>query len=380
MKYFHLPALIGIFLIATLFNGCVNSGHHKIKADNTAFTIEPLRYAREFNIKNYSTFKVLEVRNSWDTLHALARYVLVPRSKPLPPNLPEGIIIRTPVQSIGCTTTVDACMVARLEVLPLINAVAERDYMHQPFIDEQFKKGKITEIGSSMNVSVEKLMKANPEILFVSPFKDNKYGHLKQTGVPLIQIANYLENHPLGRAEWILFYGAFFEEDLLARKIFDSISSHYEQLASLTRNLTPRPTIFSGKLIGNLWYMAGGKSYPARFFKDAGADFIWANRPESGSFPLDFETVYQKAINADYWQILEFYNGSYSYQNLKTEYPPYAHFKAFQKKQVIFCNTHYRDYYEQGLLEPDIILADLINILHPGVLKNHEQKYFALLK
>jgi iron complex transport system substrate-binding protein len=380
MKNIHLPVLIGTFLIATFFNGCVNSEHRKTKADNAAFTIESLRYAREFSIKRYSTFKLLEVRNSWDTLHALARYVLVPREKPLPKNLPEGIIIRTPVQSIGCTTSVDACMAAKLSVLSLVNAVAERNYMHQPFLDEQFKKGKITEIGSSMNVSVEKLMQANPEILFVSPFKDNKYGHLKQTGIPLIQIANYLENHPLGRAEWILFYGAFFEKDILARKIFDSISSHYEHLASLTRNLTPRPTIFSGKLFGNLWYMAGGKSYPARFFKDAGADYIWANRSETGSFPLDFESVYQKAINADYWQILEFYNGDYSYQNIKTEYPPYAHFKAFQKKQVIFCNTHYRDYYEQGLLEPDIILADLINILHPGVLKNHQQKYFALLK
>jgi len=380
MKKIHLLVLIGTILIATLFNACVNSEHRNSKAVNSAFTIVHLRYAREFSIKKFQTYKILEVKNAWDTLHTLARYILVSRKIPLPQNLPEGIIIRTPVQSIGCTTSVDACMADKLGVLSLINAVAEREYIHQPIIDEQFKKGKITEIGSSMNVSVEKLMEANPEILFVSPFKDNKYGHLKQTGVPLILISNYLENHPLGRAEWILFYGAFFEKDVLAKKIFDSISSHYEHLVSLTRNLSHRPTIFSGKLFGNLWYMAGGKSYPARFFKDAGADYLWANRPETGSFPLDFETVYQKAINADYWQVLEFYNGNYSYQNLKTEYPPYAHFKAFQKKQVLFCNTHYRDYYEQGLLEPDIILADLINILHPGLLKNHQSKYFALLK
>jgi iron complex transport system substrate-binding protein len=380
MKDFHLPALIGTFLIATFLNGCVNSEQRKTKADQSAFTIEPLSYAHEFSIKKYSNFKLLEVRNSWDTLHALARYVLVPKGKPLPGNLPEGIVIRTPVQSIGCTTSVDVCMVARLGEVSLINAVAEKDYIHQPALNERFKSGKVTEIGTSMNVSVEKLMQANPDILFVSPFKDNKYGHLKQTGIPLIQISNYLENHPLGRAEWILFYGAFFNKDSLAGKIFDSISSNYEHLAGLTKNLSPRPTIFSGKLFGNLWYMAGGKSYPARFFKDAGSDYIWANRPETGSFPLDFESVYQKAINADYWQILEFYNGDYSYQNIKTEYPPYSHFKAFQKKQVIFCNTHYRDYYEQGLLEPDIILSDLINILHPGLLKNHQQKYFSLLK
>ena len=380
MKKIHLAVLIGTILIATFLNACVNSEPHKTKADNSAFTIEPVRYAREFSIKKHTNYKVLEVRNSWDTLHALARYILVSRKIQLPQNLPEGTIIRTPVQSIGCTTSVDAGMVSKLGMLSLVNAVAEREYIHQPFLDEQFKKGKITEIGSSMNVSVEKLMQANPDILFVSPFKDNKYGHLKQTGVPLIQIANYLENHPLGRAEWILFYGAFFEKDALANKIFDSIASNYEHLTNLARNLSPRPTIFSGKLFGNLWYMAGGKSYLARFLKDAGADYLWADRPETASFPLDFETVYQKAINADFWQVLEFYNGNYSYQNLKTEYPPYAHFKAYQKKQVLFCNTHYRDYYEQGLLEPDIILADLISILHPGVLKNHQPKYFALLK
>ena len=380
MKDIHLSVLLWAMLVVTFSNGCVNSEQHKAKVANAVFTIEPLRYAREFSIKKYSTYKVLEVRNPWDTLHALARYVLVSRNISLPKDLPEGIIIRTPVQTVGCTTSVDACMVARLSELLRVNAVAEREYMHQPIIDAQFKKGKVTEIGTSMNVNVEKLMKANPSILFVSPFKDNKYGPLKQTGVPLIQISNYLENHPLGRAEWILFYGAFFEKDLLARKTFDSISSHYEQLVGLTRNIRPRPTILSGKLFGNLWYMAGGKSYPARFFKDAGAEYIWASRPETGSFPLDFETVFQKAINADYWQILEFYNGDYSYQNIKTEYPPYAHFKAFLKKQVIFCNTHYRDYYDRGLLEPDIILADLINIMHPGMLKNHQQKYFSLLK
>ena len=227
MKRIHFPFLIGTILIATFLYACGNSEQRKSKTDHSAFTIEPLRYAREFSIKKYPTYKVLEVRNAWDTLHALARYILVSRKIQLPQNLPEGTIILTPVHSIGCTTSVDAGMAAKLGVLSLVNAVAEKDYIHQPFLDEQFKKGKVTEIGSSMNVSVEKLMQANPEILFVSPFKDNKYGHLKQTGVPLIQIANYLENHPLGRAEWILFYGAFFEKDVLAKKIFDSIASHY---------------------------------------------------------------------------------------------------------------------------------------------------------
>ena len=164
--------------------------------------------------------------------------------------------------------------------------------------------------------------------------------------------------------------------------IFDSIANRYEALCQLTQQLKPsqRPTIFSGKLYGNIWYMAGGKSYISHFFNDAGASYLWANRPETGSFPLDFESVYQKALNADYWQLLDFFEGNYTYQRISNEYNPYSHFKAFKNKKVIFCNTRYQNYYEQGMLEPEVILADLIHILHPELLQDHQNKYFNLLK
>jgi len=374
--------LFGTSLLALLFSSCINSSNPGIKSSNATFTTEPSRYAREFSIKTYSNYKVLEVRDPFDTLRNLAKYVLVPFKEALPKNLPTGIVVRTPVKSFGITASNDACFAARLGVLSSLNSVAEKNYIHQPFIDEQFKKGKITEIGSDMNINAEKLMHAGPQVLFVSTFKDNKYGHLKQTGIPLIQMSDYMENHPLGRAEWIRFFGAFFEKEAYANKIFDSIANNYERLCKLTVHLpsSQRPTIFSGKLYGNIWYVAGGKSYPSHFFKDAGASYLWANRQETGSFPLDFESVYQKAINADYWQILDFVEVNYTYQNLSNEYSPYSHFKAFKNKKIIFCNTHYQDYYEQGMLEPEVILADLIKTLHPELLKDHQNKYFNLLK
>lgn len=374
--------LIGTSLFVLLFSSCNNSSRSGAKSSTSKFTIESSRYSREFSIKTYSNYKVLEVRDPFDTLHNLAKYVLVPSKEALPKNLPEGVVVRTPVKSFGITTSNDASFAARLGVLSAINSVAEKNYIHQPLIDEKFKKGKITDIGSSMNINAEKLMHAGPQVLFVSVFKDNKYGHLKQTGIPLIQMSDYMESHPLGRAEWIRFFGAFFEKEVVANRIFDSIANHYETLSKLTTNLTSsqRPTIFAGKLYGNIWYVAGGKSYISNFFKDAGASYLWANRPETGSFPLDFESVYQKAINADYWQILDFYEGKYTYQNISNEYNPYSHFKAFKNKKVIFCNTHYQDYYEQGMLEPEVILADLIKIIHPELLKDHQNKYFNLLK
>jgi iron complex transport system substrate-binding protein len=382
MKKSLRSVLIGTSLFALLFSGCNNSSKSGAKSSVSAFTTEPSHYAREFSIKKYSNFKVLEVRDPFDTLRYLVRYVLVPFKEELPKHLPEGIVVRTPVKSIGVTSSNDAGFIARISELAAINSVAEKNYIHQPLIDEQFKKGKIADIGSAMNINAEKLMHASPQILFVSTFKDNKYGHLKQTGIPLIQISDYMENHPLGRAEWIRFFGAFFEKDALANTIFDSIANHYENLCKLTKQLsaTQRPTIFAGKLYGNIWYMAGGKSYIGHFFKDAGASYLWANRQETGSFPLDFESVYQKAINADYWQVLDFYEGTYTYQNISKEYSPYSNFKAFKTKKIIFCNTRYQSYYEQGILEPEVILADLIKILHPQLLKEHQNKYFNLLK
>ena len=204
-KSLHL-VLLGTSLLALLFSSCNNSGKSGAKSSDSSFTIEPSRYAREFTIKKYSNCKVLEVRDPFDTLHYLVRYVLVPFKKELPKKLPEGIVIRTPVKSFGVTSSNDAGLAARLGVISGINAVAEKNYIHQPYIDEQFKNGKITEIGSAMNINAEKLMHAGPQVLFVSTFKDNKYGHLKQTGIPLIQMSGYMENHPLGRAEGIRFF------------------------------------------------------------------------------------------------------------------------------------------------------------------------------
>jgi len=382
MKISLRSVLIGTIFCALFFSSCNNSVKSDAKSSAISFSIEPSRYAREFTIKKYSYCKVLEVRDPFDTLHYLAKYVLVPYNEKLPKNLPAGIVVRTPVKSFGVTTAIDAGFAARLGVLSSINSVAEKKYIHEPFIDELFKKGKITEIGSAMNINVEKLIHAGSQILFVSAFKDDKYGHLKQTGIPLIQMSGYMENHPLGRAEWIRFFAAFFEKESLANKIFDSISSQYENLCKLTRHLssTQRPTVFSGLLNGNIWYIDGGKSYPSQFFKDAGASYLWANRPETGSFPLNFELVYQKAINADYWSVLDFFEGKYTYKNLSNQYPPYSHFKAFKNKKVIFCNTRSQDYYQKGILEPEVILADLIKIFHPELVKDHKNIYFNLLE
>src|ERR1035437_2180125 len=165
MKKSLRSVLFGTSLLALLFSSCINSSNTGAKSSDATFTIEPSRYTREFSIKTYSNYKILEVRDPFDTLRNLAKYVLVPFKEVLPKNLPTGIIVRTPVKSFGITASNDACFAARLGVLTTLNSVAEKNYIHQPYIDEQFKKGKIADIGSAMNINAEKLMHAGPQIL-----------------------------------------------------------------------------------------------------------------------------------------------------------------------------------------------------------------------
>jgi iron complex transport system substrate-binding protein len=153
----------------------------------------------------------------------------------------------------------------------------------------------------------------------------------------------------------------------------------YDRLKKLAAQKQKKPTIFSGKKIGQVWYVPGGESYMAEFFEDAGANYIWKENQKTGSLPLDFETVFYKAQKADYWCIKENYQGRYTYKDLQSEYMHYSEFDAFKNHRVLFCNTHTKPYFEKGVLEPDVILADMIHILHPGLLPDHKNKYYKYL-
>jgi len=386
LQYCHLFLLT---VLLTAFFGCSNkqsaeneqSGPAGPRATSNRFPHKSYpRYAKLFSIEYKQQAKVVRLKNPFDTTRLLRTYLLVPRGITPDTPLPEGQVVRIPLKRVALSQATHIGFFDALGLLSFIEGVSQKKYIKNQQVRQSITRGKIREFGPSHNINVEKLLQVNPNILFVAPFKDNKYKKVKDVGIPIAVNSSYMETTPLARAEWVKFISYFFNREKQADRLFDSIASHYHHLSRLTKQKKHHPSIFSGKKIGQVWYVPGGKSYMARFFKDAGAHYLWRENNESGSLPLDFESVFYQAKDADYWCIIENYEGRYSYSQLSAENIHYKEFEAFNKRNIIFCNTQTQPYYEEGILEPDAILADLISILHPDLLPDHQNKYYEILR
>ena len=359
------------------FVGCTNS-HQKHR--NSAQSVEQnkeVSYAKGFRINRFKDCTQLIVMNPWDSTNVLESYVLVDRNKKLPAHLPDGIVVRTPVERVAFSSSVHAGMWNRLNKAGLTVGVCEPEYLSNPVITQGLSDGRITDLGMATSINIEKLIAAAPEILVVSPFENTKRTEFEKAKLVVVKDASYMEESPLGRAEWIKFEAAFTNEDKLADHIFAKIEKNYNELCRKVATTTLRPTVFTEKKFGDIWYIAGGKSYLGRFLRDAGASYMWKDLNQSGSMPFTFEKVYAKAVMADYWLIK--YNdkrGNMTYEGLKNEYQLYANFNAFRHKQVFAINTAKTPYYEAGPMEPDKVLADLVYVFHPELLPGYKPTYY----
>lgn len=369
-----------LFGMALLLASC-----HNVKKNNESTTdassVVSVNYARGFTIRHFDNYTQIEVRNPWDTAKVLDTYILIDRDKPQPENLPQGKIVKIPVAKVAICTAVHAGIWKQLGEVAKIKAVCEPNFIDIPEIQTGIKTGTITDLGMATAIDLEKLIAVSPGALIVSPFENTSYGRLEKSGIPVVQDASYMENTPLGRAEWIKFEAAFMGKDSLAEKIFATIEQRYNKLVKLAASAKHRPGVFSELKYGQVWYVPGGLSYIGNFLTDAGAKYVWHDLEQTGSVPLSFESVYEKAEKADFWLIK--YNNptsDMSYLSLKNDYELYSNFEAFKKRQIFAINTAKSPYYEIGPMEPDVILADLISIFHPELMRNYTPKYYFPIK
>lgn len=341
----------------------------------------PIEYAQGFDIRHFETYTLVTVNNPWKPEEILHRYVLVPKGKELSHPLPEGTLVRTPIRQAACLYTTHAGMLNYLDAIQVITAVAEAKYMTLPSIKEGVASGKITDLGEATALNVEKLLEVSPEVIIVTPFQNTGYGRIEKTGIPLLECPEYMEVTPLGRAEWIKFLAVFLEKEKEAAELFSSIARKYQEVSKQATHVKERPTVLAETKYGNAWYIPGGNSYMAHLYKDAGADYLWKDTKETGSLALNFETVYEKAENADFW-VIKKNNPDHdmTYNELKAEYVPYSYFKSWKDKQIILCNTAKVPFYEVGTLEPHLLLADLVKAFHPELLPNHTFTYYFPMK
>lgn len=339
-----------------------------------------LKYAKGFKLDVYKEYKRLSLFNPNDTTKLESEFILLEKGKKVPENLKNIPSIIVPIERAVCLTLTQLSYIVELDAIDKLCGMNSSRFLFNKKVREKIKEGSIELVGRKGNFKPEILMAEDPDVIFVSPFKEGGYDNLKEVGIKLVPVYAYNENHPLARAEWLKFMALFTGDEVKADSLFSSIDKEYNSLKALTSKIKKRPVVFSGECKSGVWYAVGGKSYLAHYFEDAGADYVWKDNLKAGALRMDYESVYAQAAKADYWRILNSHKGDFSYEILKEKDERYADFEAFSLKKIVYCNMRKKAFYETSPVKPHIILADYINAFHPNLLKGYKPRYYSILK
>jgi iron complex transport system substrate-binding protein len=367
-----------ISLLISILYGCTSS--KKNVATDDKVSISGPSYAIGFQIIEQHSVRKLLIHSPWNQNSLLNSFIIWPDSLPLPDSLKSSQVIFTPVKGLITLSSTQWAAALQLDNIDVIKGISEASYIQNTKIRERLNKNETIEVAVNGTYKPELIIQLNSDLVLYSPDPSGIPDGLSRSGSTLLAWPDYYENHPLGRAEWIKVMGLLLQKEDEANKLFDSIAQSYNHLKKLTEAVVERPTIFADKEFSGQWYVPGGKSYMACLFRDSGADYIWANNPSTASFPLGIEAILNNAHEADYWRIAQAATGDYSYDDLKDENEIYASFKAFQQKKIIFCNTSQTAYFERSQFEPQIVLSDLIFLMHSELLPNYQPVYYHFLR
>lgn len=364
-------------LIAVLLSSC---GGKNVRPQGDGDTLR-LKYASLLTIVRHDGYTVAEIRNPWKEGKLLHTYVLVPQGNNLPEGLSHATVIRTPVRRAAVFTTVHCSLLTTLGHGDDIVAVADLKYIKIPAIQEAVKAGRVADCGGGLNPVVEKIVDIKPDVILLSPFENSGgYGKLEDINIPLVECAEYMENSPLARAEWMKFYALLLGEEQQADSLFAVVDSSYQALSQQARQAGVGRSVLMDKMVGSVWYVPGGQSTIGQMIKDARGCYPWADDDHSGSLALPFETVLERADETDVWLYRYSSDHETNYRELLADYRGYQQLRPYVERQVYACNVEQSLFYEESPFRPDWLLGDFIQILHPDMTNLAPLRYYKKLR
>ena len=371
----QISFFLTLWVTVLLLSAC--GGKSSTASGSTQGDTIPLHYSSNLSLIDYEDYIVAQLRNPWDTAKILHTYVLVDKKQPLPHELPQGTLVRTPLSKAVIYSSVHCSLLKDFGALNSIGGVCDLKYIKLPEIEEGCRNGTIADVGDGMNPNIEKIIDLHPDAILLSPFENSGgYGRVEKLNVPIIECADYMETSSLGRAEWMRFYGLLFGKKTEADAMFAAVERNYKDLQELVKPISFAPSVMCDLKTSSTWYTPGGNSTIAKLYSDAGANYIFREDTHSGSLPYPFEVIFEKGQQTDFWLIRYNQPVDKTYGELETEFAPYAGFRAFKERNIYGCNTNRVPFYEETPFHPDWLLKDLIKIFHPSLLEGYELRYY----
>lgn len=371
--------------ISALFVLLMISFSCKKEVDNTAKETQiksTIKYAKGFDIVNENGVKKLLIKSAYQNSDKVFGYII--KSKKDTKEHPQNTIF-TPIHKIVVTSTTHIPMVELLNEETSIIGFPHAKYVSSEKTRALIDAGKIIEIGKEGFLNTEILLDLQPELIvgYSVSSADKSLTTLEKTGINVVYNGDWLEETPLGRAEWIKFFGVLFDKEKLADSIFKEIETNYLKAKKIALKSSKKPTILSGAIMSkDIWNLPAGESFIAQFLKDANLTYLWQESQGKGSLSLSFESVFEKAQNADFWISPGYFT---SKEQMLASNKIYTKFNAFKNNKMYTPSTKQGKtggviYFELAPTRPDLVLKDIIKITKPSLLPNYHLTFFEKMK
>jgi iron complex transport system substrate-binding protein len=343
-----------------------------------------VRYSHGFSVERQGKYTLISVNNPWPGARTCFHYLLKPRGTATPEGYKSYQVVETPIRRLVVLSTTHLAFIDSLNLVDHLVGFSDPERIITPSIRKAVAEGKIKKVGQGPNLQVETILDLEPDLVLTygtGSFRD-AHPKLLEAGLKVAINGEYMEFHPLGRAEWLKFVALFFNKGDEAEHLFKQLEQRYLELTTLTRNIRHRPTVVTGIPFSGRWGVAGGNSFIGHFLKDSGADYIWKDTDHTGSLPMDIELVYDRAVDAEFWINTGIWS---TRRQVEQTDPRFLSFASLRSGNIYNRNRRINraggnDYWESGMIRPDLILADLIRILHPEILPDHQLFYYRKLQ
>ncbi|NIJ46265.1 iron complex transport system substrate-binding protein [Wenyingzhuangia heitensis] len=365
-----------IYFVFFALLACKPSAHNS----NTVLINNTIKYAKGFSYQKFRKYTKIIVPTPYKGATTPYEYILITGDTIIKPSNPNQIILKTPIQKIVATSTTQIPVLEALESEKLLKGYPNTHFISSLKTRKLIDNGTIIDVGHEEHMNTELILDIKPDVLFAFAVNNlNKnFTTLKKAGIPIVVDASWLEESPLGRAEWIKFFALFLNKEKEADLVFNKIETSYKETTKLVNNTITHPTILYGSIYNGIWYTPAGDSFVAKILNDAKTNYIWKETTGTGSLSLQFEDVFIKAKNADYWFAPGYATNKKALANNNkhyTQFAPYQHNKIYT-----YTNTTGPTggllFFELGALRPDLILKDVIKICHPETLPSYNTTFF----
>lgn len=374
--------ILSLFFTLAVFIACKEQPTSEAPSQSSSNL--QLNYAKSFEIQQHETHKTLIIKNPWPGADKTFTYALIPKGSDFNNTANFDAIVEVPIDKIVVTSTTHIPSLEMLDEIETLAGFPNLQYISSEKTRSLIDSGKIKELGKNEDLNTEVLIDLQPEavITFAVEGGNKTVSTIEKTGIPVLYNADWTETTPLGKAEWIKYFGVLMNKEAKADSIFSEIESNYNEAKKIAAMATQKPTVLSGAMYKDVWYLPQGDSWAAQFIEDANGEYLWAETEGTGSLSLNLESVLDKGKAAQYW----IGPGQFtSLAQMKEAHLVYEQFDAFKNESVYSFTTNKGAtggviYYELAPNRPDIVLKDIIKVLHPALLPDHQPYFFSKIE